>query len=138
MFMHVAVTNRDDATSLVTVQGSLDLTTAPQLRTAMHRLLDSGRARIVVDLTGVDFCDSIGLGTFVYGHNHCTRNGGFLRLAGPSPFLARLLTTVGLTGPIPVYPTVAAALSGAPAPTQRVTDPALSRPTNTQCDTSPA
>jgi anti-sigma B factor antagonist len=132
--MHVVVTNRDPGTSIVTVQGSLDLTTAPQLRATMDTLLCTGRIRIVVDLTGVDFCDSIGLGTFAYSHNHCAGNGGFLRLAGPSPFLARLLKTVGLTGPIPVYPTVAAALAASPGtvaprpPRQTIREPFAAEP----------
>ncbi|WP_432824307.1 STAS domain-containing protein [Dactylosporangium sp. CA-092794] len=108
--MHVAVTNRDDNIALVAVRGSIDLTTAGKLRDAMHALLEAGRTRIVVDLSDVEFCDSIGLGTFAYGHHHCVAAGGFLRLAAPPDFLARLLRTVGLAGPIPVLDTVDAAL----------------------------
>jgi anti-sigma B factor antagonist len=114
--MHVAVTNREDGVALVSVHGPIDLSTAPQLREAMHALFDTGQARIVVDLADVHSCDSIGLGTFAYGHNHCVASGGFLRLAAPPPRLANLLRVVGLTGPIPVHDTVADALrAGAPA-----------------------
>jgi anti-anti-sigma factor len=108
--MYLAVTNRDGDIALLSVHGTIDLSTAPALRDAVHQLLDARRTRIVVDLGGVDFCDSIGLGTFAYGRNHCVAAGGFLRLAAPSPWLARLLRTVGLTGPIPVHGTVAEAL----------------------------
>ncbi|UWP78448.1 STAS domain-containing protein [Dactylosporangium fulvum] len=108
--MDVAVSNRKDGTVLVTVSGTIDIDTAPALRSAMEGLLDDGRNRIVVDLSGVDFCDSVGLGTFAYSHNHCVEHGGFLRLAAPSPFLARLLATVGLAGRIPVHATVTDAL----------------------------
>jgi anti-sigma B factor antagonist len=108
--MHLAVTNRDADIALLSIHGAIDLNTAPALRDAVHQLLEAGRTRIVVDLAGVDFCDSIGLGTFAYGRNHCVAAGGFLRLAAPSPFLARLLRTVGLTGPIPVHSTVVEAL----------------------------
>ncbi|MER7279968.1 STAS domain-containing protein [Dactylosporangium sp. NPDC000244] len=113
--MHIAVTNRDGAIALVSIHGAIDINTAPALRDAMHQLLEAGHTRIVVDLAGVDFCDSIGLGTFAYTRNHCAASGGFLRLAAPSPFLARLLRTVGLTGPIPVHATVTEALQPAPA-----------------------
>jgi anti-sigma B factor antagonist len=85
------------------------------MRNTMHTVLDPGASRIVVDLGGVDFCDSIGLGTFAYSHNHCVAAGGFLRLAAPLPFLARLLDTVGLAARIPIHDTVSAALrSSAP------------------------
>jgi anti-sigma B factor antagonist len=108
--MHIAVTNRADGIALVSVHGAIDLSTAPHLRDAMHSVFDSGGTRVVVDLAAVDFCDSIGLGTFAYGHNHCVASGGFLRLVAPAPFLASLLCTVGLTGPIPVHDSVEDAL----------------------------
>jgi anti-sigma B factor antagonist len=114
--MDVAVTNREDGTALMTIVGAIDLTTASDLRHAMHGVLDRGACRVVVDVSGVEFCDSIGLGTFAYAHQHCTASGGSLRLASPTPFLARLLQTVGLAGPIPVHDSVDAALL-ASAPT---------------------
>ncbi|MGI5241408.1 STAS domain-containing protein [Dactylosporangium sp. CA-139066] len=104
------MTNREDGIALVSVRGAIDLSTAPRLRDAMHALFDTGQTRILVDLSGVDFCDSIGLGTFAYGHNHCVAAGGFLRLVGPAPFLATLLRTVGLAGPVPVHDTIEDAL----------------------------
>jgi anti-sigma B factor antagonist len=113
--MHVAVTNRDADIVLVSIQGAIDINTAAALRDTMHQLLERGHTRIVVDLGGVDFCDSIGLGTFAYTRNHCHASGGFLRLAAPAPFMARLLRTVGLAGPIPVHATVTEALNVAPA-----------------------
>ncbi|MFI5907781.1 STAS domain-containing protein [Dactylosporangium sp. NPDC051541] len=108
--MHIAVTNRDDGITLVGLAGTIDINTAPALRDTMHQLLDEGRTRIVIDLAGVTFCDSIGLGTFAYTRNHCQAAGGFVRLAAPTPFMARLLRTVGLAGPIPVHATVTEAL----------------------------
>ncbi|MER7007620.1 STAS domain-containing protein [Dactylosporangium sp. NPDC000555] len=112
--MQVAVTNREDGVAVVAVYGSIDVDTAPELRKTMHALFDAGGTRVVIDLSGVEFCDSIGLGTFAYGHNHCVASDGFLRLVGPSPFLARLLRTVGIAGPVPVYDTLGDALSAGP------------------------
>ncbi|MEU0554377.1 STAS domain-containing protein [Dactylosporangium sp. NPDC006015] len=109
--MDVAVTDCAGGVVLLTLRGALDIDSAPQLREAMHGALDRGRFRIVVDLGDVDFCDSVGLGTFAYSHNRCVAEGGHLRLAAPSPFLARLLDTVGLTGRIPVHATVSDALT---------------------------
>jgi anti-anti-sigma factor len=99
----------DDGHAVLCVRGPLDLDTAPVLRDAVDGLLSEPVPRIIVDLSGVTFCDSIGLGTFAYAHNSCTARGGFLRLAGPSPFLARVLDTVGLSSTVSVYESVAEA-----------------------------
>jgi hypothetical protein len=85
----------------------------------------------VVDVSSLAFCDSIGLSAFVDGHRSCTRLRGYLRLAGPGPFLRLMLAVVGVLGPVPVYDSVHAACIGNSAyltrppdgiPTQR-TDP---------------
>jgi anti-anti-sigma factor len=111
--MDVAVTDRPDGVVVVALRGALDVDTAPGFRDTMHDVLGSGRSRIVVDLSGLDFCDSVGLGTFAYSYNRCVADGGFLALAGPSPFLTGLLGTVGLAGRIPVHGTVSDAVASA-------------------------
>jgi len=66
---------------------------------------------VVVDLSGIEFCDSTGLSAFVVGHDRAAAAGGWLRLAAPTPFLDELLETVGLTNRIGVYATVGDALA---------------------------
>ena len=109
--MHVSVLGNPDDSVVVTVRGQLDLDTAPVLSTTLDQVLDRAEPRIVVDLSEVEFCDSTGLGAFVAGHNRAERTGGWVRLAAPTDWMARLLDTVGLTGRIAVYPSVAEALS---------------------------
>jgi anti-anti-sigma factor len=108
------VGNIDDSV-VVTVRGDLDLDSALVLTTTLDQVLDRDRPRIVVDLSGIEFCDSTGLSSFVIGHNRALSAGGWLRLAAPGDFLSRLLDTVGLTPRIGVYPSVADALTGRPA-----------------------
>ena len=109
--MHVSVMGYPDDSVVVIVRGQLDLDTAPVLSTTLDQVLDRDVARVVVDLSEVEFCDSTGLSTFVAGHNRAERTGGWVRLAAPTAWMARLLDTVGLTGRIGVYPSVAEALS---------------------------
>jgi anti-anti-sigma factor len=104
----------DPRAAIVTVRGNLDLDSAPSLATRLDEALSRPQPRVVVDLSGVEFCDSIGLSTFVVGHNRARASGGWLRLAAPGEFLGHLLDTVGLTHRIGVYPTLAAALPGPP------------------------
>ncbi|WP_307798094.1 STAS domain-containing protein [Actinoplanes flavus] len=99
---------------VVTVHGTLDMDSAPLLAARLDEALDRPEPRVVVDIAGVGFCDSIGLSTFVLGHSRARASGGWLRLAGPGEFLERLLDTVGLIRLIGVYPSVADAVADRP------------------------
>ena len=115
--MHVSVLGYPDDSVVVTVRGNLDIDSATVFATTLHQVLDRPHPRIVVDLSGVEFCDSTGLSAFVAGHNQANRSGGWVRLAAPSEWMSRLIETVGQSGRIPVYPSVAEALAardGAP------------------------
>lgn len=102
----------DNGLAVLSVRGQLDIDTAPALRDAVDGLLNQPLPRIIVDLSGITFCDSIGLGTFAYAHTSCVERGGFLRLAGPTPFMAKILETVGLAGKVPIFESVAKARVG--------------------------
>ena len=99
---------------VVAVRGNLDMDSAPLLTAHLEEALARPEPRVVVDLSGVDFCDSIGLSGFVLGWNRARAAGGWLRLAAPGEFLERLLDTVGLAGRLGVYPTVADAIANRP------------------------
>jgi anti-anti-sigma factor len=108
--------------TVVTLHGELGMESAGRLRTSLLDIIGRAGTLIVIDLGPLEVCDSIGLSAFVDAHRCCTRAGGYLRLAAPSPFLRRVLSVVGLLDAIPLYDTVAAACAdghpwGAPAPT---------------------
>jgi anti-sigma B factor antagonist len=109
--VHVSVVGNQDDSVVVTVRGNLDVDSATVLTTTLEQVLDRPAPRVIVDLSGVEFCDSIGLSTFVVGNNRATAGGGWLRLACPPEFLERLLDTVGLTRHMGVYASVGDALT---------------------------
>lgn len=94
---------------VVQPSGQLDMETAPHLEAALNRLIAAGDRRIVVDLSRLMFCDSMGLSTLVVAHRSCADSGGYVRLARPSPFLLNLLTVVGVRSAVGVYDSVEAA-----------------------------
>ena len=69
------------------------------------------QARRVVDVSGLDFCDSMGVGVLVTAHGRATERGGWVRLASPSGFLRRLFDTLGLSDYLPMFADVPAALT---------------------------
>jgi len=97
---------------VVALRGQLDVDSAPDLYATVDALRKRAVHRVVVDLGGLTFCDSVGLSSFVIAHKYCTETGGYLRLAAPAPFLAKALSVVGVAGVIPVYRTVDGARTG--------------------------
>jgi anti-sigma B factor antagonist len=78
--------------------GALDLYTAPKLRASMLEVL-VGRSdpfRVTLDMGGVDFVDSSGLGVLVAVLKRLRFLGGDLVLRAPSLSLSRLLEITGL------------------------------------------
>lgn len=97
---------------VVTPRGQLDMSSAPALAAAIDQARSAAPPRVVVDLGELTFCDSIGLSALVVAERSCATAGGFLRLARPSPFLANLLTVVGIRDAVRVYDSVDAARTG--------------------------
>ncbi len=76
--------------------GEIDMLTAAQLSAVVNEVLVDPPPRIVLDLGGVTFCDSQGLGTLVVlsrkaSHAHC-----LLVLSNVGDFLLRVLDITGL------------------------------------------
>ena len=93
--LKLSVAPADDET-VVTVSGELDMSTAEQLSDAVTDQLRQGPARIVIDLTQLTFCDSLGLGTLVVLSRTARNQQTYLLLRNPSPFFSRMLDVTGV------------------------------------------
>jgi anti-sigma B factor antagonist len=87
--------DRGDLTVL-TVAGEVDLYTAPRLKERLSELTGSGRSRLAVDLQGVEFMDSTGLGVLIGALKRCKEAGGTLALVGPREPVVKVLAITGL------------------------------------------
>jgi anti-sigma B factor antagonist len=93
--------------TILTVEGELDLYTAPILRDRVLTTFDEHPGRLIVDLTGVPFMDSSGLGVIVTCLKHVRESGGDLALVTPPASApTKLLALTGLDRAIPTYATV--------------------------------
>jgi anti-sigma B factor antagonist len=93
------------------VFGELDLATAPRLCS----LIDAARIhrvkRMVIDMTGVDFCDSTGLRALMGASAEMKVSGGRLAISClPDGAVARLFDIVGLRETLRVFHSPAEAL----------------------------
>lgn len=81
----------------MTVAGEIDMMTVGQLANVINTILaDSPPPRIVLDLGGVTFCDSQGLGTLVVLSRKATTAQSCLVLVNVADFLLRVLDITGL------------------------------------------
>ncbi|MBN0044967.1 STAS domain-containing protein [Streptomyces actuosus] len=65
------------------VSGELDLVTSPVLRQRVHDVVADGRHHLVLDLSGVHFCDSSGVGVLIAARRLLRSCRGMLRLVLP-------------------------------------------------------
>jgi anti-sigma B factor antagonist len=66
--------------TLVVPKGDLDMGTAEQLKGTLNELLGKGQSRLVIDLGGVAYIDSSGLGVLVAAMKQARAAGGNVRL----------------------------------------------------------
>jgi anti-sigma B factor antagonist len=98
--------------TVVQAKGEVDLYTAPRLKDELTGLAGGGRARVTVDLEGVEFLDSTGLGVLISGLKRCREAGGELKLAAPREPVRKVLSITGLDRVFPIHDTVEEATSG--------------------------
>jgi anti-anti-sigma factor len=111
--MQATVTDHRCDVAVLHLKGELDADTAGELHSVLGELLARPVPRIVVDLSDLKFCDSVGLSAFITGKQVITARGGCLSFAGANPFLVRLLETVGLSRYFVIFPEVDDAIAAA-------------------------
>ena len=72
----------EDEKVMVNLYGSLFMEEAALLRQKLLLQLEKGYNRFVVNLSGVDYIDSSGLGVLVAVHKRALQNGGTVILIG--------------------------------------------------------
>jgi anti-sigma B factor antagonist len=95
--------------------GELDAFTVSQFRQALAEVASS--TRLLIDMSGVPFVDSAGLGALIGGIRRARELGGEVAVACNRPTLIRLLRTTGFDRIVTVAESVeeaAAALQGMP------------------------
>lgn len=98
--------------TVLAVKGEVDVYTAPRLREKLVELVSSGHLKIVVNLEGVDFLDSTGLGVLVGGLKRLRSNDGQLGLVCTQARILKVFEITGLTKVFSIYDSVDAAVAG--------------------------
>lgn len=97
---------------VVALSGDYDLSRTATLHTQLLDVLRSRPTGIVIDLSEVTFCDLACLRTMANLGRRSTAVGTWMRMAGPSPIVRRLLEITGLCASLPCFGDLEAALRG--------------------------
>lgn len=100
-----------DDVVVLALSGELDHDTAEPLRAALDAALSGGARRLLVDFSGVRFCDSTGLNVLLHSRLAVREVGGRLELAGLRRPVARMFRITGADEIFPVHTDVAHALA---------------------------
>jgi anti-sigma B factor antagonist len=90
----------------VIATGEIDLYTAPRLQSELAEVIAHAApaSRIVVDMSGVEFCDSTGMNILLSCLRQVRERGGELELAAPRPAVMKILQVTALDSVFTIVP----------------------------------
>jgi len=109
--------------AIAALSGDLGIASAPALREQLRSLLRAA-SQLIIDLSAVEHADASGLAILVRSGHRARLLGGSLRLAAPSPEVARVLSATGINQHLDIFPTVRAAITGQPRLPEAIFPPA--------------
>lgn len=104
--MELTQSSLTETVTLLACDGRLNMISAPKLKSAIAGAVSDGSVRIIVDLGGVQFIDSSGLGALVAGLKASRQAGGDLRIAAKTEQVLSVLKLTNLDRILRPYPNV--------------------------------
>jgi anti-sigma B factor antagonist len=105
-------THEDGSVTVLTVTGDLVIGDAESMfKKTITRLLEEGHTRLLVDLSGVGFLDSSGLGALVRALTQSQKEGGQTKLLRAGPQIRKLLQMTKLDSVFEIHDDMEAAVS---------------------------
>ncbi len=97
--------------TVVSIAGSLDAMTSPQLTEFLNRQLAVGRTNLVGDLAALEYTSSAGLRVLLNTTKQARQHGGDMRLAAVQPNVKKVFELSGFTSILKFYSDVLAAVA---------------------------
>jgi anti-sigma B factor antagonist len=103
-----------DNLSFLEVSGRLTSFESTAFRDAIHGMLNQGHKNIVLNLTGLDYLDSSGVGELVRNYMSVVKKGGAMGVVGLAPKIEEILKVTHLHQVFPDFPDEASARASFP------------------------
>ena len=97
MNLRVETRSVREGVAVIALSGEADVYTSPRIKQEIVDLLNNGVTRLVVDLTGVEYLDSTGLGVLIGGLKRARERDGDLKLICDNVRILRIFEITGLT-----------------------------------------
>ena len=78
------------------LQGELDSYSAPRVRNILETMTETPKPTVLIDMTGLEYIDSAGLGVLVAALKGVNDHSGAMALIGLTPAVARVFRVTGL------------------------------------------
>ena len=98
--------------AVVALPTEIDIVNADGVGEQLRSAVTPGVTIVIADLTSTVFCDCSGMRHLLLAHDYATAHDAQLRLAVPPGHVLRILKLMGLDHLLPIYPSLAAALTG--------------------------
>jgi anti-sigma B factor antagonist len=96
---------------VVAAPEEIDITNAPELRSALLEAAADGPGTLVADMTRTRFCDSSGLHALLTAHKRAQADGGEVLLVIPHAAVLRIFAITGIDRMIPNFTSLDEALA---------------------------
>jgi len=110
--MKLDYTELKDGIRLIKLDGRLDLNGTYSIEVQFVNYCAGDRARILVDLSGVNYVSSVGIPMLVNTAKSVVSRGGKMAFLSPQENVYKVLELVGVTQVIPIYTSQSKALKG--------------------------
>jgi anti-anti-sigma factor len=105
--MAVETKQLESGFAVVTVSGRLALGgETEKFNAAVNTLLQKAQKKFILDISGLDYVDSSGVGMLVSCLTNVKKAGGELRLVGANPRIKRILSMTGVDNLMPMFSTL--------------------------------
>jgi anti-anti-sigma factor len=99
---------------ILALTGDLTYANREEFRRAMDALREKGCRHLILDMTGVRFVDSSGLGLLALASQNLKQMKGQVSLLNPQIYVREIMSLANITQLMPIYNTEQEALAGYP------------------------
>ena len=103
-------TRQEGGWTILSLTGQLDVATAPRVRQSLIEAQYSAASRVVLDLSGVEFIDSMGLGVIIGGLKRARSHHGELVIVCDRERILHIFEITRIESIVRIVPTIGDAL----------------------------
>ncbi|MEQ8171988.1 MAG: STAS domain-containing protein [Candidatus Eremiobacterota bacterium] len=96
----------------INIEGEIDVYTSPKVKEALNDLIQKGNNNIIVNLEGVSYIDSTGLGVLIGALKRVKENNGDIKLVCTNLQIKKIFDITGLVKIFELYDSEELALKG--------------------------